>query len=189
MEKTELRKDIIHRLNNLSLSERDRIEQSLTEHLVTSDIWKQSEVIGITVSHGMEWNTRSIIEKAWQEGKTVCVPKCWPRERQLDFRIIDYFNQLESVYYNLWEPKPDETGKVMKNIIELLVVPGLLFDKNGYRIGFGGGYYDRFLIDFPNLKLSLAANRQIAEELPVEPFDIPVDEIITESGFIERGGS
>src|SRR5699024_12323384 len=56
---------------------------------------KQSSVIGITISHGFEWNTKSIIEAAWQNGKKVCVPKCQPKERKMDFYFINNFDQLE----------------------------------------------------------------------------------------------
>jgi len=188
LDKSNLRSNIIEKLKTLSAAERKNIEQSLEENLLTSEIWKQSSVIGITISHGFEWNTKSIIEAAWQNGKKVCVPKCQPKERKMDFYLINNYDQLEVVYYNLQEPKLEETEKITKNNIDLLVVPGLLFDKQGYRIGFGGGYYDRFLTDFTNKKLSLAANMQVVDKLPAELFDVPVDDVITENGFIIQGG-
>lgn len=184
MDKTELRKNAISMLKSISEAERKNIEEKLTHNIVKSDVWKQSDVVGITISNGFEWNTKPIIETAWNEGKSICVPKCRPEERKLDFYRINTYEQLEVVYYNLLEPIPEETQKVDKGMIELLIVPGLLFDRNGFRIGFGGGYYDRFLSDFPNNRISLASNAQIVEGLPAEPFDIPVDSIITESGFL-----
>ncbi|WP_217490462.1 5-formyltetrahydrofolate cyclo-ligase [Lentibacillus jeotgali] len=188
MDKSELRSDIIEKLQSLSAAERNDIEQLLAENLLTSEIWKQSSVIGITISHGFEWNTKLIIEKAWENGKQICAPKCLPKERKMDFYRINSYDQLEVVYYNLQEPKPRETEKITKHHIDLLVVPGLLFDKQGYRIGFGGGYYDRFLTDFTNKKLSLAANMQVVDKIPAASFDIPVDDVITESGFLRQGG-
>lgn len=186
MGKTKLRTDIIQKLKALSASEKKKIETKLTEHLTTSNVWRQADIIGITISHGFEWNTNPIIETAWRYGKKVCVPKCRPKERQLDFYIITSYDQLEVVYYNLQEPIPHKTEKISKHKIDLLIVPGLLFDRKGYRIGFGGGYYDRFLTDFRNTKLSLAATMQIIEEIPADPFDIPVDDIITEKGFLRQ---
>ncbi|ALX48086.1 5-formyltetrahydrofolate cyclo-ligase [Lentibacillus amyloliquefaciens] len=188
MEKTELRNNMIQQLKKLPDSERTKIEQALAENLTDSDVWKQSNTIGITVSNGFEWNTKPIIEAAWQQGKLVCVPKCLPKKRQLNFYELNSYDQLEVVYHNLLEPKPEITEEMSKDRIDLLVVPGLLFDKNGYRIGFGGGYYDRFLTDFPNRKLSMAATIQLVNKLPRDPFDIPVEEIITENGFWQRGG-
>lgn len=184
LEKTELRKSAINVLKNVSNAERINIEEELTRNLVESEVWKQSNVIGITISNGFEWNTKPIIETAWQEGKKVCVPKCQPKQRKLDFYKIHTYDQLEVVYYNLLEPIPEETDKIEKHMIDLLVVPGVLFDKNGFRIGFGGGFYDRFLTDFPNNLISIASNVQIVEHLPTESFDIPVNRIITESGFL-----
>ncbi|TFJ94115.1 5-formyltetrahydrofolate cyclo-ligase [Lentibacillus salicampi] len=184
LDKTELRRQMIQQLQTLSAVERKNIEEAMADNLMTSDVWKQSSVIGITISHGFEWNTKPLIETAWQNGKIVCVPKCLPEERKLDFYRINHYDQLEVVYYRLQEPKPRETEQVIKNKIDLLIVPGLLFDRKGYRIGFGGGYYDRFLTDYPNEKLSLAANMQIVDELPAESFDIPVDDIISETGFL-----
>ncbi|MFD1363053.1 5-formyltetrahydrofolate cyclo-ligase [Lentibacillus salinarum] len=188
LEKKELRKHIIQRLQTIPDADRASIEEALTGHLVSSAVWQQADVIGITVSHGLEWNTEPIIQTAWKEGKTVCVPKCHPENRQMDFYIIHDYDQLETVYYKLREPIPEKTEKVAKQAIDLLVVPGLLFDREGYRVGFGGGYYDRFLTDFVHDKLALAANCQVVEKLPAEPFDIPVDAIITENGFLQQGG-
>ncbi|SFD54272.1 5-formyltetrahydrofolate cyclo-ligase [Lentibacillus persicus] len=188
LQKTELRKNMIEQLKNLSASERITIEKALAEHLMASDKWKQSDSIGITVSHGFEWNTKPIIEAAWCEGKTVCVPKCLPKERQMSFYKLIHFDQLEIVYHHLLEPNPQITEEIPKNKIDLLIVPGVLFDESGYRLGFGGGYYDRFLSDFPNRTLSLAANLQLVKKLPAESFDIPVDNVITEDGFLLKGG-
>ncbi len=111
-----------------------------------------------------------------------------PRRAEAEFFILDTYDQLETVYHGLLEPKPSETVRVNKQDIDLLIVPGLLFDKGGFRIGFGGGYYDRFLTDFPNQKLSLAGSFQVVENLPSESYDIPVDSIITEQGMLHQGG-
>ncbi|MFB4166475.1 5-formyltetrahydrofolate cyclo-ligase [Virgibacillus sp. JSM 102003] len=184
MDKIELRKNAITMLKSVSEQERKNIEGKLTQNIVESNIWEQSDVVGITISNGFEWNTKPIIEAAWDEGKSICVPKCRPKERKLDFYRINTYEQLEVVYYNLLEPIPEVTQRVDKDMIDLLIVPGLLFDRSGFRIGFGGGYYDRFLSDFPNNRISLASNAQIVEGLPTEPYDIPVDKIITESGFL-----
>lgn len=184
LNKTELRKNTIKRLKNIGESERKVIEDKLEINLLESEIWKQSRVIGITISNGFEWNTKPIIEAAWQEGKLVCVPKCLPQQRKMEFYQINTYDQLEVVYHQLMEPKTEETVKIDKALIDLLVVPGLLFDKHGYRIGFGGGYYDRFLEDYRNHTVSLISTEQIEEELPAESYDIPIDRIITENGFL-----
>nr|WP_217424787.1 5-formyltetrahydrofolate cyclo-ligase [Virgibacillus ihumii] len=180
MGKTEMRKQAIIKLKNIPDTERKRIEKRLLNNLLNDNGWKEARSIGVTVSNGFEWSTRPIIETAWEEQKAVFVPKCLPKMRKMDFYQIHTYDQLEIVYYNLLEPKPDACERVNKQDIDLLIVPGLLFDQKGYRIGFGGGYYDRYLADFPNRTVSLASEVQVVNELPAESYDVPVDSIITD---------
>ncbi|HLQ72437.1 MAG TPA: 5-formyltetrahydrofolate cyclo-ligase, partial [Bacillota bacterium] len=139
---------------------------------------------GITVSGGFEWDTYNIIEKAWQQGKAVCVPKCYPKEQKMIFYRFQSFGELEVVYYNLKEPKPIEANKVKKNDLDLIIVPGLLFDSSGYRIGFGGGYYDRFLTDYRGQTVALTSSQLLIDSIPKESHDMAVSHIITEKGII-----
>ncbi|MCM2531640.1 5-formyltetrahydrofolate cyclo-ligase [Neobacillus pocheonensis] len=141
--------------------------------------WKEAKVIGITVSKAPEVDTYQIIRKAWELGKQVVVPKCYPKEKKLSFRTLTKFSQLESVFYGLLEPIVVETNEVEPSQIDLLIVPGLAFTKKGYRIGFGGGYYDRFLKGFSGETISLAFTHQIVPNFDVEVHDIPVSKIIT----------
>ncbi|MEN1970526.1 5-formyltetrahydrofolate cyclo-ligase [Lentibacillus sp. N15] len=187
MEKSQLRQSMIASLQQLPEDKKQNIERALVAQLITLNCWQQAGMIGITISQGLEWNTKPIIESAWREGKTVCVPKCLPKDKQMTFYQLDTYDQLEKVYYNLLEPKSDETKSVTKAKIDLLIVPGLLFDKHGFRIGFGGGYYDRFLQDFSNQTISLASSQQLIDHLPTEIFDIPVDLILTEHGLVKEG--
>lgn len=185
MDKPALRNDMVALLKNISQQEKVEIEKQLSEHLLKSSMWNEANVIGITVSQGFEWNTRPLIEAGWQQGKTIVVPKCIPSDKSMIFYQLDHFGQLESKYYNLLEPKPEETKEVPKSEIQLVIVPGLLYDHKGYRVGFGGGYYDRFLADFQNKTVSLAYSRQLYESLPADSFDIPVQHIITENGIFK----
>ncbi|MFD2630834.1 5-formyltetrahydrofolate cyclo-ligase [Oceanobacillus kapialis] len=178
MGKAELRASSIEFLKEISTGDRYITEQNLKNQLISSSLWNKVTTIGITVSQTMEWDTKPIIEAAWDAGKTVCVPKCSPKEKTLTFYKLDAYEQLEVVYYNLLEPNPEHTQPVGKNEIQLLLVPGLVFDKQGYRIGFGGGYYDRFLADFPHTTASLVHPNQLVDHLPIEPFDIPVQHVI-----------
>ncbi|MFC4022788.1 5-formyltetrahydrofolate cyclo-ligase [Oceanobacillus longus] len=178
--KTSLRTESIKGLKNLFEHEKRQTEEKLKEQLLLSSIWKESTTIGITMAQGFEWSTKPIIEAAWKQNKTTCIPKCYPEQKELIFYELKSFEQLEIVYYNLLEPKPDISKKVKKNSMDLLLVPGLLFDRDGYRIGFGGGYYDRFLKDFTNISASLCSSDQLVDHVPAENFDIPVNYIITE---------
>lgn len=183
MNKKQLRREAINLLEDTTDHERSEIEQQLFHHLVTSAAWRKATTIGITISRGLEWHTGPIIEKGWREEKKVCVPKCFPAEKKLQFYEIDDYRQLEAGFYDLMEPQPERTVKIDKKEMDLVIVPGLVFDYHGYRIGFGGGYYDRFLTDFPNHTLSLAASFQMKATIPAEAYDIPVQQIITEKGI------
>ncbi|ASN05230.1 5-formyltetrahydrofolate cyclo-ligase [Virgibacillus necropolis] len=183
MNKSELRNKAITYLKSLSDEEKLAVEGKITNQLIQSDLWKKSSSIGITISQGFEWNTKTIIDTAWKEDKQVSVPKCDPSIKALTFYQLKTYEQLEVVYYNLKEPDPSISKFIEKNQLDLLIVPGLVFDQKGYRIGFGGGYYDRFLKDFSNTTVSLVSNDQLTQEIPREEFDLPVDYIVTETGI------
>ena len=182
MYKSKLRLQIINRLKQLSAEEKERIEKLLISHLIHSKIFQKASVIGTAISQSIEWNTKPIMEKAWQENKTVVVPKTYPITRQLQFFEVHKDSELERGYGNILEPKED-SNKVEKNDIDLLIVPGIVFDQYGYRIGFGGGFYDRFLTDYKQATVSIASKQQVINEIPTQPYDIPVDYLITEDGF------
>ncbi|WP_343042060.1 5-formyltetrahydrofolate cyclo-ligase [Ornithinibacillus caprae] len=183
LEKKELRKATISKLKNLSIAERQKIEEQLIHNLLHSDQWNKANTIGITVSQGFEWNTKKIIEAGWKADKIISVPKCIPSDKKLDFYQLVNFNQLEVVYYNLLEPDPKQTNKIEFDQIDLLIVPGLLFDRYGFRIGFGGGYYDRLLANYTGETVSLVSEVQLVHEVPTETFDLPVKHLVTETGI------
>lgn len=183
MNKQSLRKQMIHQLKLINPEEKLAIGKQLTTHLFNTSIWKDASVIGVTVSQNFEWDTKTIIEQAWEERKKVTVPKCNITNKQLSFYQIKTKTDLEHGYANIMEPIIAQTKKVDKQLIELLIVPGIMFDKHGYRIGFGGGYYDRFLSSFTGITVSLAHTKQIINSLPVEVYDIPVQFLITEKGY------
>lgn len=159
----------------------NRIQLSLFNH----PKWQRARTIGVTISRGREIPTRPIIERAWQEGKQVAVPKCLPTAKTLDFRHLHHFNQLETVYFGLKEPIISQTPAVNKDQLDLVIVPGVAFDPTGYRIGFGGGYYDRFLADYEGDTVALLLSDQLVERIPGELHDIPVQTLITERTTLE----
>jgi 5-formyltetrahydrofolate cyclo-ligase len=187
MDKKSLRKRQIDVLKGISALEYEQKCFQIEQRLYHSEEWKNSEVIAVTVSKHPEVNTWNMIKRAWEEGKKICVPKCKSPTRELDFRELNSFTTLEKVYYDLYEPIPSRTNSVHREQIHTVLVPGLAYTRKGYRLGFGGGYYDRFLTGYNGWTLSLAFDEQIVEELPVEYFDIPVAKIITESDSIQCG--
>lgn len=183
-EKSEIRKIMKEKLSSLSKPLYEHFSYLIAQRLFQDSDWKEAEMIGITVSNPPEVDTFQIIRKAWDEGKRVAIPKCCPDTKTMEFRTLTAFNQLESVYYGLFEPIKGLTEKVEPSQIQLLIVPGLAFTKNGYRVGFGGGYYDRYLQHYNGKTLSLAFQMQLMDTLPFEKHDLPVGKIITEKGTL-----
>lgn len=145
----------------------------------------KGNTIGITISRKREVDTKSIIQSLWDLGKNVAVPKCNPIDRSMDFYLITSFAQLETVYLDLQEPIIEKTTYIDKTDIDVIIVPGVVFDYNGYRIGYGGGYYDRYLTGYNGTLISLAFHMQLVNQLPKEIHDIPVHLILTEQERID----
>ncbi len=183
-EKTTMRKEMLDKLANIDSEERKNIEQQLMENLLTTELWQNAQIIGIYLSFGNEWETREIIKEAWKQGKQVAIPKTIPKTKEMKFYQIDNYSQVRKGHFDIEEPIVDEATFIEKNKVDLLIVPGLVFSKDGYRIGFGGGYYDRFLVDFIHPTASLVSQKQLRDRLPISNYDIPVSYLITEAGII-----
>ncbi|WP_440895852.1 5-formyltetrahydrofolate cyclo-ligase [Amphibacillus sp. Q70] len=176
--KTNLRNDYLTKLKQLSVEQRTMINHQLQKKLFQQPQWIKADTIGVTMNQDHEWETWPIIERAWQENKKVAVPKCNPKLKQMTFYQINGYDDLAIQFYNLMEPIIEKTEMVIKTDIDLLIVPGIVFDHYHYRIGHGGGYYDRFLADFKQATISLAWQGQVIEKIEVESFDQPVQKLI-----------
>lgn len=133
---------------------------------------------------GPEVATRPILERAWEEGKNVACPKVQWRPRDLVSFAVTRFDELREGRGGLLEPDPDGADPI-EEAFDLILVPGLAFDPAGGRIGYGAGFYDRFLERTGGLKVALAYSLQVVEVVPVEPHDVPVDRILTEEESID----
>lgn len=187
-EKVRLRKQIIEHMNSLSEERYTTLSEQIAFSLYAQKEWAEAKTIGITLSMENEVNTYPIIEKAWEEGKKVVVPKCNKETRTMSFRKISNFDQLETVYMNLREPILALTEEVNADEIDLQIVPGVAYTERGERIGYGGGYYDRYLVHYKGKTLSLAYSFQMVDHIPVEPFDKNIEKIITEKGTMVKNG-
>lgn len=152
-----------------------QIEDQFLRQVAATD----ASTIGITISSFPEVDTWGIIKQLWIMGKNVAVPKCTPFDKSMIFYQIQNFDQLERVYMHLLEPNPLISKAITPQEIDILVVPGIVYSEKGYRIGYGGGYYDRFLMNYKGDTLSLAFDIQVVKYVEYDVFDIPVDKIIT----------
>ncbi|MGD6991415.1 5-formyltetrahydrofolate cyclo-ligase [Sutcliffiella horikoshii] len=178
-EKSVLREEMKKILGEIDGSSYAAKSKAIHDKLFASKEWQHAQAIGVTISRFPEVDTEAIIMRAWEEEKRVAVPKCFPSTKSMEFYFLENFNQLETVYFGLKEPILSEVELCPKNMLELVLVPGLIFDEKGYRIGFGGGYYDRFLVNYMGSKVSLAFSQQLVKNVPTDHYDIPVHKIVT----------
>lgn len=185
MDKNFLRDQVLFTMNSFGSLKHDILSNEITKRFLASTEYKRATTIGITISRQPEVNTRLIIEAAWSASKKVVVPKCNSIDRSMDFRTINAYDDLEVVYMDLLEPIIDKTNSVRKLEIDIQVVPGVAFNEEGYRIGYGGGYYDRYMEDFEGKSVSLTFEQQVGFDIPVESHDLPVELIFTPERVID----
>lgn len=175
--KKEMRKAYIARLEQLDLNTRLREEERLASKLYDQPEWFQAKTVGITLSQSFEINTAPIILHARHKGQRVVVPRTLP-DRQMEFVVLTESTEFNETHFGVLEPVGGEV--VQPSDIDVMVVPGVAFTLQGKRLGFGGGYYDRYLAKYAGPKLAMALNTQLAEEneWPQDEFDIPVDKVI-----------
>ena len=129
-----------------------------------------------------EVDTSSMIDEALKTGKRVAVPVILKEEKRLIAgEIHNRLEDLESQHFGIYQPRQDRVKEIPLEIIDLVVVPGVAFDRKNIRLGRGHGYYDRFLSGLPKRTktIGLAFDFQVLEDLPQDPHDVPVSKIIT----------
>lgn len=160
--------------------ERSTRAQIITETLVSLPAYQQAETVFCYCSTEMELQTDEILSFTLAQGKTLCVPRC-EAAGQMTARRIRTLDALRVGRFGIREP--DRTAAIIPpDVIDLCIVPCLAADLFGYRLGYGGGYYDRFLADAPDCcKIILCAENRLQETpLPKEQTDIPCHYILTE---------
>ncbi|EIA20663.1 5-formyltetrahydrofolate cyclo-ligase [Listeria fleischmannii] len=179
MNKKELREKTLSLLNQMDKKEHKRRSIALSNQLFEKKEWQEAAVIGVTMSRFPEVDTAFIIEKAFMDQKIVAIPETIYPERSMQFRQYKEGDLLAKKKLGLKEPKED-AKLIPKDEIDLLIVPGVVYNDSGYRIGFGGGFYDRYLETYPNKTISLCFNEQLSNHLEHEKHDIPVDKILVD---------
>ena len=176
--KSKLRKQVLHEMKAISQEQKPAIDQALTERLLHHPFYQEAKVIATYLSFPHEFQTQELIEQVLKDGKKVLIPKTYPKGR-MDFVVYDP-QQLVKTAFGLLEPQGD-LEVVDASQIDLIHVPGLAFTTEGYRIGYGGGYYDRYLEHFSGHTLSTVYPCQIQDFIS-ENHDIPVEEVLIDEG-------
>ena len=172
--KSELRKQVLQEMKAIPREQKQSIDQALTERFLKHPFYQEAKIIATYLSFPHEFQTHELIEQALKDGKKVLIPKTYPKGR-MDF-VVYHPQQLVKTSFGLLEPQ-GELEVVDASQIDLIHVPGLAFTTEGYRIGYGGGYYDRYLKHFTGHTLSTVYPCQIRDFIP-EDHDIPVQEVL-----------
>lgn len=179
MENRALRKKLLRkhmRLLRDQISGREEKSRHIAESVLGLEEVREARSVFCYVSFRSEVDTVPLLSALWRAGKITAVPKV--DGRQMAFYEIHSMDDLVCGYCGIPEPKP---GCALMRQADIIVMPGLAFDTEGHRLGYGGGFYDRFLEENPNAwKLALAFEEQIQSEIPSEKQDIRVDGIVTD---------
>ncbi|ADH99816.1 5-formyltetrahydrofolate cyclo-ligase [Salisediminibacterium selenitireducens] len=179
MSKKALREKVMTELKAMSSQEKSVQEQKLYQKLSASVLWNEAQRIAVTRSMMHEVDTGPVIDQALREGKEICLPVCDVKDRSMAFYLYEDDEKLIRSSFGVLEPDPNASALVSPERIDLILVPGIVFAKDGYRIGHGAGYYDRFLSRYPRIPtVSLVLREQLRQTVPHESHDVAVQMLI-----------
>lgn len=186
--KAALRRELLERRGRLVPEEREAVDAAIAQRVAESPLFREAAAVFTYVSVGEEVDTRALIRAALSCGKLVAVPRCVSGTRLMEWHRIASLDDLRPATFGIPEPTPSAESLIDPSVSSpaLALVPGLAFDCAGFRIGYGGGYYDRFLAQFPGTTLGLVREAFLLPSLAaldvLDSFDQPVSWLATEKG-------
>jgi 5-formyltetrahydrofolate cyclo-ligase len=178
--KKQIRKETLQKRDGLIASLREQWDREIFKQVITLPAYIQAKKIFIFVSFGSEVDTHLVISHAFSQEKEVYVPRVISKQEGMEICKITKMEDLQKGYFGVLEPKCHCTvGRI--NEIDLIFMPGVAFDRQNGRLGYGGGFYDRFLQQSTKgiPKVALAYSIQVIESVPMGEFDKRVDQLIT----------
>ena len=170
-----------------SIGEIEQKSQDIIDQVLHLHEFVRARGIACYVSKDSEVNTRPLIRAALNQEKRVLVPVVKKGDIELFFsEIKDLGSELAPGTFGILEPKPENVHPVSLDTVDVIFVPGIVWDREGYRLGWGRGYFDRVIKNLPPHVRSagLAFNMQLIGKVPRDQFDVPVDMVVTESCVI-----
>ncbi len=177
--KQELRLSCRAKRQALSPEEKSTLDRLVAENVRRLKEYRPAKTLLIYMSTPIEVDTVQIIKNAWADGKRVAVPRCIPDSRDMEFHYIDSLECLAPGTFSVLEPDPslpvvdDFTGCLM-------IVPGMQFDMKGYRIGYGKGYYDRYMVRFSGISAGICYSDELRPFMYHGRYDRSVDIVVTD---------
>ncbi len=159
---------------------KEQKDSRIARRFVSLRAFQKAELVLCYVSTPIEVGTREIIERAWKAGKRVAVPYCLPQATAMEFYEIRSFDDLQPRTFGVLEPVPHRCRIITDFSRSIAVVPGLCFDSYGYRLGYGKGYYDRFLQTYRGMKVGICYQKCTKTQLIHGRYDVAVDLLVTE---------
>jgi len=177
--KKSLRTELKEKRMAMTQAEKEAFDAKIAEQLFSFGPYVSSKIVFVYVAKSIEAETRGIILHSLSAGKCVAVPKCAGGSEVMDFCFIEDINDLTPGAFGIMEP--GEGAKQVRDFSRgICIVPGLGFDDYGYRLGYGMGYYDRFLAGFGGVTVGLCYSNCVQAALPYGKFDRRVQYLITE---------
>ncbi len=187
----DIRKSLLNEITPNLQSRKSILDKAIFENLINNVDFKKYKSVLCYVSFGIEVDTLSLIEYLNSNGISVYAPKCYRLDSSMRFFQINGVQSLVGgEYKGILEPIEDTSNELLDFSNCLCVVPALAFDINGYRLGWGGGYYDRFLSKNRNVStVGLVYSSCITDAIPKDNYDISVDFVISEKNILLCGGT
>jgi 5-formyltetrahydrofolate cyclo-ligase len=182
LEKTLLRKRLLSVRSQLSEQVRAEKSGKIVQQLISSSFYQDAKCIFSFVPFGHEVNIRLLLEYSIQAGKIVAIPKTFTERREMELYRFHNWHELTEGPYGILEPNEQCTEKVEKEEIDLIIMPGVGFDRSGGRLGYGGGYYDRFLDGLKPIPLLVGVcfEEQMTDQMTMEEHDYRVHVVVTD---------
>ena len=173
--KIKLREKYRSMRENMNPEIKAKMDERILKNLSALSAYKKSKVVFTYVSKKIEVDTKNLIKKCFSDNKKVAVPACEKENRKMDFYFINSEDDLIKGTFGLMEPNKEKCEKVTDLSQGLCIVPGFSFDYKGFRLGYGYGYYDRFLNNFSGITMGICYSSCVVPKLPHGRFDKPVD--------------
>jgi len=186
--KQNLKQEISNKRKSLTKEDIKEKSSKIKDNLYSLDEFKKAKNIMFYVSFNNEVNTTGLIKELLiKKGKNVIVPYVIKNNPILQLSELKNINELTAKTFGILEPKENYIREFSHKKIDLVILPGVVFDQNGHRIGYGYGYYDRFLkkLNSDVVKIGFAFDFQLIEKIPEERHDVPVDIVITEERVLK----
>lgn len=184
MDKKAIRKELINKRKEIPLDKKVIYDKEISKRITESDYFKNAEQVLVFASADHEFDTRYIIERCRFLYKRVFYPVCIDNMGTMEFMKVESVGDLRYGMYNILEPKPT-CKKYIPKENDIVIVPALSVDKNGNRIGYGKGYYDRFLKDFNGISICPCYEEMATDTLPTDENDIKVNIVVTQNQLKE----